>query len=240
MARRKGFFASIVESFVREATRPSAPSSTSRSRRVSADRTERRDGAAVARGRHVTDVPGRLFARRAFLLMLVVGSLVIGCSRGPVPPSPAVVVHPVVVGVVDWTEDGDPISFPIPLDGGIEFGRSDGTAPTRLINWPDTEPDEANLIDGHLLLGGDDSTIGEWFQLSGPGPNADGCWMVWGGAFDEGNAVRFASGVEVPKSDDFEIRTYGHDVDPFPARGSDGICVDREGLARYFSLSVGS
>lgn len=160
------------------------------------------------------------------------------CSRGPTPPSPTEDLTPTIVGVIDATVS----ALPVTLRGGETFAPPAGARVDRLDNWPADDVGEAEgLIADVLLLGGERPDGSWWYELAGfAGPNEDGCWSIYGGSFDEGDSVRFSSGLRLPKADGFEIRTYGHDdAQWFPGHQDDSICVDDEGRAVYFDAFIG-
>lgn len=174
------------------------------------------------------------------ILRLCMGLLTIvlaSACRGPEPPRPTEDLRPSVVGVIA-SED---VAEPFLLEGGASFDPPDGAAVRPLQNWPGSsvlEPDE--FVKGLLLLGGQGEDGGWWYEIAGVGgANEDGCWPIYGGAFDEGDSVHFTSGLRVPKLPTFVIRTNGPDDDRgFPAHQDDSVCLDARGNAVYLDLFV--
>jgi hypothetical protein len=131
---------------------------------------------------------------------------------------------------------------PVDLRGGTQFAPPAGAAVARIKNWPAddlSEPD--GLTTGLLLLGGERPDGSWWYELAGfgDGPNADGCWLIYGGSFDEGETVRLSSGLRLTKAPGFDIRPDGYDdVEWFPGHTYDAICVDELGRAAYFQAFI--
>lgn len=109
------------------------------------------------------------------------------------------------------------------------------------MNWPADPAFEGAPIPDTLLLGGGSSNGGWWYELAGSGgPNADGCWPLFGGAFDDGETVWFSSGLRVPKAPGFNVRPSDRNIeDPFPAHRDDFVCIDSKGRATYLEVLVG-
>jgi hypothetical protein len=176
--------------------------------------------------------------RQTMALFVLVGA-VTSCSRGPAPPAPTEDLTATVVGVIDAATTAPPFV----LRGRARFAPPPGASVERVKNWPGTatsEPDEPTS--GLLLLGGQRTDGSWWYELAGfgDGPNQDGCWLIYGGSFDVGDAVVLSSGLRLPKAPSFEIRAEGHDdVDWFPGHQDDAICVDEQGRAVYFQAFIG-
>jgi hypothetical protein len=156
--------------------------------------------------------------------------------RGPAPPRPTEDLRPTIVSEVvsnNWR-------LPLTLQDGSVFPPG-GESVRRVKNWPGdvvSEPDE--IREGSLILAGQNPDGSWWYQISGSGANQDGCWPIYGGSFNEGDSIWFSSGLRVAKAPDFEIRDAWDVADPFPGHGGDLVCVDDQGLARYFDLARGA
>jgi hypothetical protein len=130
---------------------------------------------------------------------------------------------------------------PISLESGGEFPPTPGSV-ERLKNWPANPAfEEVDVWPDTLLLGGQTEDGSWWYQLAGAGgPTTDGCWPIYGGSFDEGETIRFSSGLRVPKAGSFEIRPTDQQLKQvFPGHASDFVCIDRMGSAVYFELFIG-
>lgn len=164
--------------------------------------------------------------------------MIAACSRGPNPPVPTEDLTATIIGVVQETRK----DVPVELDDGTTFP-PDLDAPVRRVrNWPAwSEFEREDIEEGALLLAGPDADGGWWYELVDFfGPSEEGCWFLHGGSFDEGETIRFSSGLRVPKASAFEIRQHGHmDVQAFPGHQDDRICINRAGEAVYFDLFVG-
>lgn len=176
---------------------------------------------------------------RCTIALFLLGGALGACSRGPAPPSPTQDLTATVVGVIERTADG----FPAQLRGGTQFAPAPGASVERIKNWPGADTAELpGLTSGLLLLGGERADGSWWYELAGfgDGPNEDGCWLIYGGSFDDGQTVRLSSGLRLPKAPSFEILDEGHDdVEWFPGHQDDAICVDEQGRAAYFDAFIG-
>jgi hypothetical protein len=138
-----------------------------------------------------------------------------------------------VVGVIAETVSDPPVA----LVGGKQFSPDTGAHVGRIKNWPaDTAAEAEGLSEGLLLLGGERADGSWWYELAGfAGPNEHGCWPIYGGSFDRGEAVQLSSGLWLTKAPGFEIRDSAHeDMQWFPGHSDDYICVDEQGRAVYF------
>lgn len=175
---------------------------------------------------------------RVLLGLFVAFALVASaCSRGPEPPRPTEDLRPTIVGIVvstTWV-------LPATLDDGSVFPPDSATV-RRVENWPGGEVHEPDEIrEGSLLLAGQDPDGSWWYEIAEGTANPEGCWPIFGGSFDEGTTIWFSSGLRVPKAPDFEIRVPpGSDpARAFPGHTDDLVCVDEQGLGRYFELFEG-
>lgn len=110
-----------------------------------------------------------------------------------------------MVGVVTSATGTLPVTF----RGGGGLAPPPGATVERIKNWPGSEAAEPEgPSSGLLLLGGQRADGSWWYELAGygDGPNQDGCWLIYGGSFDEGDSVRLSSGLRLPKAPGFEIR----------------------------------
>jgi hypothetical protein len=175
--------------------------------------------------------------------LLSVAVALAACSRGPAPPAPTEDLTPTFIGVIAKQVATPPVL----LRGDRTFPPSPGASVERIRNWPDLDApadpfaDFPRLDPEVLLLAGQRSDGVWWYELA-DGANQDGCHMIYGGSFDEGDTVRLSSGLRLPKAPGFNVRGGGRvldDVDSFPGHGGDGICVDEQGRAIYFNRFIG-
>jgi hypothetical protein len=170
------------------------------------------------------------------IVVALVAMVIVGCSRGMPPPKPTEDLHATVVGVVG--PGGGP---PFNLESDGMFPPEAGTA-RRITNWPaDPAFEEQEARVGTLVLGGQQADGTWWYELVGSGgPTQGGCWPLYGGSFDEGDTIRFSSGLRVPKAPNFEIRPSGTGTaEAFPGHRTDSVCLDRTGQAVSFELDIG-
>ncbi|HEX2756568.1 MAG TPA: hypothetical protein VHM48_13960 [Candidatus Limnocylindrales bacterium] len=162
----------------------------------------------------------------------VAASLVLGCGlggRGDPPPSPSTIFEPAVIGLIEATETGT-LTSTVRLGDGPTYSLPDNS-PVRLPNGGGV------LKPGDLMLAGPSVPPTWWVDLpprllnrlpgaTGPEVIPDGkCWLIDGGAFDEGAAIHFSSGLLLQKAEGFHVvQTWIED--PLPARASDSLCVD--------------
>ena len=186
----------------------------------------------------------RTMLRCSVVLVAIVAAAIAfgGCSRGPNPPAPTEDLVPTVVGVI---ASNAPSAAPVALTNGTIFAPPAGAPVERIKNWPASDTYGAEgITPGLLLLGGSRPDGSWWYEIAGigGGPDSEGCWSIYGGSWDEGDSVRFSSGLRLPKAPGFRIETHGHDSDNvqwFPGHQDDSICIDAQGRALYFDAFIG-
>ena len=145
------------------------------------------------------------------------------------PPSPSSTLDPARIEVVtEVDESASPFLVTLASGEILHFDEIGGRR--QIYRWGNLEP-------GVLLLTGpgDPAAWYTWLvtrgtAAQGQSPREADCWEIRGGAFDEGSFVHFSSGLRLPKAPDFHLaQTWIHE-DPFPARESDVMCVDRAGV----------
>jgi hypothetical protein len=164
------------------------------------------------------------------ILGSVIASAACGGGRDTPPPSPTTSFEPVIVSLVAAVDRDATIQEATLSDGSrLRLDETNG----RLLNG------DWEVVPGDLLLA-DSGTAPTWWAAlptknvvhpSGAAASAsvpDGrCWLIRGGAYDEGDAIHFSSGLRLPKAAEFKV-AFDWIKDPFPARGSDSFCVDRD------------
>jgi hypothetical protein len=183
---------------------------------------------------------GPLMAWRGTTVSLlgIIAPLVLGCglgSRGDPPPSPSAAFEPALVEAIVAMEAGT-LTNSVHLANGLTFSLPYYSS-TRLRNGSGV------LQPGDLLIAGPGNPPAWWVDLEprllNRSPGATGpetvpdvtCWLIEGGAIDEGDAIHYSTGLVLKKAEGFHVvETWI--PDPFPARDSDSFCVDRAGHVR--------
>lgn len=179
-------------------------------------------------------------ARSPMWLAALVGSAAMvvaacGDGRDDPPPSPTRSFEPAVISLIDTVESDATTHRAVLVDGTTLTLDFDDPSSTRLTNG------FGQIVPGDLVLAGPGDPPTWWTALStkhsvhpsgapGSAEVPDGlCWYITGGAYDEGDAIHFSSGLRLPKAAAFRVVPTWI-PDPFPARISDYLCVDQAGI----------
>jgi len=179
-------------------------------------------------------------SRSPMWLAVLIGSAALsnaacGDGRGDPPPSPTIAFEPAVISLIDTVENDASGHRVVLVDGTTLTLDVYDPSSTRLMNGT------GQVVSGDLVLAGPGDPPTWWTALptkysvhpSGAPGSAevpDGlCWSIHGGAYDEGDAIHFSSGLRLPKATNFQV-AMTYIPNPFPARISDSFCVDRDGI----------
>ncbi len=185
------------------------------------------------------------------LLLVLVTAEPLACvgsgNRGPEPRRPDHVTTPTTIGVLTSYESADCVPGRFHLDGGVivdlPLGNCESTVHVRQMfkgvmframgprsgdPWPH----------GPLMLFGSDDQ-GQWYAVAEDERGDGSCYVAWGGAYREGDALHFPSGLLLPLAPTFKVEP-DYIKEPFPLRDGDEMCLDRRGHVMSASVFLGS
>jgi hypothetical protein len=180
-------------------------------------------------------------ATTAIGALVVLALAVSACARASEPPMPTESRAPDTIGVVvEWEYlDCNARGFELASGDVVAIAESASTCDGRM-NAPTPRLSETGLLmggerseagkpfaDGDLLLYGEDD--GDACFAAANHRESQSCpYVIRGGAYDEGTALHFSSGLILRKAPTFQIVTNGVD-DPYPLREADTICLNELG-----------
>jgi hypothetical protein len=187
--------------------------------------------------------------RRPILVVAAAALLVTACGgRGNAAPSTDIVRRPEVIGVITEWDYWDGVEGRYILDTGEIVELNIGGLKDRPVAKQLSETDiyfasggeEHGQPIGHLsvlLFAGHDPDGSAWYAAAQQRDD-DACpFEIRGaGVYDEGSALHFSTGLVLPKDHSFALVLDYHDIEEFPLRSPDTICVDRSGKALSASI----
>jgi hypothetical protein len=181
---------------------------------------------------------------RAVLMLIVATLLAAGCGGRPdAAPATKTVRQPVIVGVVrSWglygnsegrytLDTGDVVDLNV--NGGPDLPETPVLSETH-IYFPDGGESYGEPIGRRsvLLLVGHDPDGTVWYAAANQRDDEKCPFEIRGaGVYDEGDVLHFSTGLVLPKASRFALFIDYHDIDEFPLRSADTICIDRSGTA---------
>jgi hypothetical protein len=187
--------------------------------------------------------------RRAILVVAAAALLVTACGgRGNAAPPTDIVRRPEVSGVITMWDYWDGAAGRYTLDTGevveLNVGRREDRLLARLLSETDIYFPYGGEEHGEpigrlsvLLLAGHDPDGSAWYAAAQQRDD-DACpfGIRGAGVYDEGSALHFSTGLILPKDPSFALDLDYHDIEEFPLRSADTICVDRSGKAVSASI----
>jgi len=182
--------------------------------------------------------------RPVAISIMVAAAVAWGCGgRADAAPATDIVREPEIIGVVqswDWYEGrqgrftldtGDVVDLNVSLDEKLPV--TPLLSETQ-IYFPDgggSYGEPIGRLSPLLLVGHDpDGTV--WYAAAQPQKQAECPFEIRGaGVYDEGPILHFSTGLMLPKASAFSLYIDYQDMEEFPLRSDDQICIDRTGTA---------
>ena len=195
--------------------------------------------------------------RRWVLLAVALAVLTAACgkARGDPAPPTAEVLRPEIIGLMTQWDYWDGVAGRYTLDTGevveLNVGGVEGQPAARRLSVTDiyTPYGQANVgepVTGPsvLLLVGHDADGVTWYAAAEE-KTSEGLWgepcpfeIRGAGVYDEGTSLHFSTGLLLPKSQTFKLKFDYDNMEEFPLRGPDPICIDRSGTALWAGITL--
>jgi hypothetical protein len=177
---------------------------------------------------------------------LAIGLMACG-ERGPKPKQPDHVTTPATVGVLISYESGDcgPALFHLDSGETIELPTDDCDGARLRQMLGETRSlggDPGTRLDGGPLMMFGSDEQGPWYAVAHDEFGSGTCYVVHTGAYLEGRAFHFPSGLLLPLAAGFKVEPeyvyadMGEDI--FPLRTTDDICLDRTGAVTLLRIAM--
>lgn len=179
------------------------------------------------------------------IAVLAIGLVACVGERGPTPKEPDHVTTPDTVGVLVSYEFGDCRPALFHLDTGetidLPTGDCEGERIRQMLGEPRSLGGDAGtrLDEGPLMMFGSDEQ-GPWYAVAHDDFRRGTCYVVHTGAYLEGEALHFPSGLLLPLAEGFKVEpesvadALGEDL--YPLRTMDDICLDGTGAVALVRL----